>query len=601
MSDFSLKNLLSGYEHKDDRHGESFFSRSVTGYMNKSRGQHKILRGLTVIGDKLSETLAYTSTRGYGAFLICFGMLSLMLHFIKEYLDKSLTVSPYVFVVGIVASLLSIPFLIFDKPISLALADFPLTDYIFYEFFCIKRTPLKAGAKGLHAAVCLIPGIALAILGSFVPLWTVVLGIGIALYVFLTFTSPEFSYFLIFLIFPYVNLIDTDFPILTVLVAVTLLSYARKVLLGKRIYYFEQYDIILFVLLLFILLAGVFMKGMESFTASVELIVLAMGYVLTNGLCTNRRLCDCVVNAVVISSVPVSFFSALSFVIEVLKKGTLSVSVNSVFFSNSQVLALFLVVSAVFAFYLAVTHRMRSGRVIYSTLLVVIFLGIVSTLQVWAFITLLLAFLCYGATALKRGTGLAMAVCVLLPSVFLFLPVSVMQRLAELPVLSALKLDRYAVRWANSFSILKEHLFTGIGMGEDSFRTEYSEFGGVLFNDSGSFFLEVGVESGVFTLFCLFVFLAVRLVHRSKYSYYVSKSAVHATSPFASVALATMLIFGTFNYIWGDPSTYYLFWCIMGMGSATLRISKLEFDDRFDYYHDGSSSDSYSVDVHIKG
>ena len=176
-----------------------------------------------------------------------------------------------------------------------------------------------------------------------------------------------------------------------------------------------------------------------------------------------------------------------------------------------------------------------------------------------------------------------------------------MQRLAELPLLSALKLDRYAVRWANSFSILKEHLFTGIGMGEDSFRTEYSEFGGVLFNDSGSFFLEVGVESGVLTLFCLFVFLAVRLVHRSKYSYYVSKSAVHATSPFASVALATMLIFGTFNYIWGDPSTYYLFWCIMGMGSATLRISKLEFDDRFDYYHDGSSSDSYSVDVHIKG
>lgn len=595
MAEFSFKKLINGYEPREG-HGEDFFSRGITGYMNK-RGHHKVARALTVVGDKLSQTMACTSTRSYGVFLTSFGLLTLMIHYAKDYLNGGGTVSPYVFVVGIVFSLLGIPFLIFDKPISIAFSEFSLTDYIFFEFFCIKRTPMKPGMRGLNSVVALTVGVALAILGGFVPLWTVVLGISCAVYLFLTFTSPEFSYFLIFLCLPYFNLINVKLPILTILVAVTLLSYARKVLLGKRFYYFEQYDLILFALLGLFLTAGVFMKGMDSFTNSLVMVTLAMGYVLTNSLCTNGRLADCVSNAVVISSVPAAAYSVYIFVRSLTEVGIDGVSGVTLSFHSSKTLALFLIVSAVLAFYLALTHRNRGGRAVYVVFLVIICLATVTTLEIWAPVVLFIGFLGYGAAKLRRYPGFALGTLGALPYALVALPKTVMNALSSLPVLSSFHFDQYALRWSNSLKIFKSSFFTGIGIGEDSFMSEYSAFDGPLFEDSGCFLLEVGVESGIFALLFLIILLAVRLRHLNKYRRYVEESTVKMTSVFSSVAVLCMVVYGAMNYVWSDINMYYLFWCIMGVGSACLRISKAEYDDRIDYYSDGSSAHSSSIDV----
>ena len=67
-----------------------------------------------------------------------------------------------------------------------------------------------------------------------------------------------------------------------------------------------------------------------------------------------------------------------------------------------------------------------------------------------------------------------------------------------------------------------------------------------------------------------------------------------------------MLTLGATVYIWQDLSLYYLFWCVFGVGSATLRIAKQEYDDRAIYsrtmmsFHESSGREMASVDVRVK-
>ena len=65
--------------------------------------------------------------------------------------------------------------------------------------------------------------------------------------------------------------------------------------------------------------------------------------------------------------------------------------------------------------------------------------------------------------------------------------------------------------------------------------------------------------------------------------------------------MVVMLIaFGMTEYIWADQMIYYLFWCIFGIGSATLRIAKREHDDRVMYYGDLTTVDSSVIDVKVR-
>ena len=63
--------------------------------------------------------------------------------------------------------------------------------------------------------------------------------------------------------------------------------------------------------------------------------------------------------------------------------------------------------------------------------------------------------------------------------------------------------------------------------------------------------------------------------------------------------LFSFLAFGMVNYIWSDICAYYIFWCIFGIGSAALRVSKKDYDDRVIYYEESSALDSSVIDIEI--
>ena len=356
--------LLCGYtQGSDNTSGKKFYCRTVTGSANRVR-LTRFSKYIAKFFEKLGRVVSYTPSNSYGAFFLTFGALSLILQLVFGYLGINDSPPLYVLVSCSVTALLVIPFLVTDKPLAIALQDFAITDYIFFEFFCVRRMHRNHKEKGVHYILAALFGAALAALSLLLPFVWILAGIGVVVYLFLTILSPEFSFFSIFLAMPYLSF-DKEGIFLAVMVAVTLISYARKVASGKRVYFFEQYDLVLFLMLTCILISGIFVKGVESFVSSVVMILLGMGYVLASGLVTNRRLADCLINAVIISSFPVSVIAITESVIVIAEGGIGSFTGASATFDKPYTLAIFLLVSAIFALYFATVRRHRGAIALY--------------------------------------------------------------------------------------------------------------------------------------------------------------------------------------------------------------------------------------------
>ena len=223
MAKHKLTELLSAYTSGDENSsGKKFRVEEISGSANGVTIT-RLERRVAKFFERFTKVVAYTPARTYGAALSVFGALSLALNFLKEYLGFYDDVSIGTLIICSAFALLSIPFIASEKPLFTALQSNPVTDFVFFEFFCIRRMHKYGTEKGIQPAIGAVIGIALAILGAFFPMWMAALGVGAMVYLFFTFLSPEFSFFSIFLIMPYLSF-DTDGGFLAAMVAVTLIS-----------------------------------------------------------------------------------------------------------------------------------------------------------------------------------------------------------------------------------------------------------------------------------------------------------------------------------------------------------------------------------------
>jgi hypothetical protein len=595
----NLGRLLVGYE-RTELHGiegKSFFLRNVTGSVRSGKIGGTRLKRLTSFTSRL---IAYTSARAYGLFLLGFGIVTMLVHFIKDYFGLYGTMPLSVLIVGTVLSILSIPLIAIDKPVGVAFQEFWLTDYVFFEFFAIKRMHPNEAERGINPMLLLLLGMGFGALGSIVSPTYIAFGLGAAVYLYLTFISPEFSFFLIFLAIPYISMTGYSEVVLSVMVGVTLVSFLRKVIAGKRVYSFEQYDLELFLMLCFILVSGIFVKGVESFGSSVVMIVLAMGYCLSGNLVVNRRLADCAINAITISSVPVSVIAVSQFVAEWTASGSLPSAGVSATFSSSSVLAVFMLVAFTFSAYFFKNVSGRAGKSVYGIIMILATLGLCATLQLWAAVSVVFGILAYCIARGRRFIGFLLGAVGGALYLLLFIPVTLLAATSEIPILSVLRLEELGELWQTSFRMFSDNLFVGVGMGGDSFESEIAGYSDTVARHSSNFFLEIGVEAGVFALAFFLILMLIRLIHRSRYRRYLIDSDLNPVSHTCSSVIISLIVFGVFNYVWEDMSMYYLFWCVFGIGSASLRIAKREYDDRVAYFSDGRSVHYSAVDIALK-
>ena len=572
---------------------KQFFSREFSGSVTK---QLKRLLSLRVFrfARAASYLLSHISTRVYGTAFLTFGMISALMYFLKLSADATIATP----IIGLVLSLLSIPFLLADKPLPIVLQDFVITDYIFFDLFCMKRHTVMEEDKNFPILGAVVIGLVPAVLSAFLPLWQIALAIGVVVFVYVSMESPEFIFLASLFALPYLRLIPHFDIILACAVIIGVLSFLRKVLYGKRAIYIEQYDIVIGVMLLFVLISGVFVKGIESFSGSVRMIVFALGYILAGNIITNRRLADRTVISVIMSGVTASIVSVTQLIVLLINnKGIVDTAKLDILLARADGMTVFFITAVIFSFGLIGQSQMPA-KAGYVSSAVICLLGLLLTGEVFALWAVILSFLAYLVIKSNKLVFVILPVLLICAVLPLLLPGGVLDVMFYYSP-SVISAEEMFSLWQGSLEVFAHNLFVGIGIGSESFVEEMAGVGIFSYPDSSNLFIELGLEAGVFALLCLLLLLITRLRHRAVQYMYVRNSQIEIISGISGACLFALMAFGMVNYIWSDISAYYLFWCLFGIGSAALRVAKRDYDDQVVYYEETSAHDASVIDIEI--
>lgn len=617
MKSVLLKKLLSGYERGEPllsgaraTHllGRNFYAKRISGFsFVRRRHSWQNTRFFQSIS-RFLKSIVYISCRSVGFFLLSFGLLTLLLHFSMYYTTEGADVF-FPLIVGCVGALLAVPLLISGQPLCLVLQRIPLTDTLFFEFFCLRRMHPAEAVASLSGTVSALCGAGVALFGFFVSMPAALFFPPAILFFFLSLSAPEFPFFVTLILLPYLPMLPHPSAALTALVLCGLLSFLRKVARGNRVCCLEQYDAVLILFALTLLIGGA-LAGLSSFRTAGYLILLLSGYTFAGNLISNRRLVDGIFHALIYASVPISLFAVYQVIAGkesyVWFGRRISGLVNghaTGTFDTPDIFAVYLLAVIILTVSRAL-DRQRTDvlRVSFLLLAALQTAALVLTGLRAAWVALFFALLAYAVLkTARRHPGLFLALLAVLPYAIFALPEKARSWcLSALSPVAEGTADFFTQTKA-SLRLFCDHLFHGVGVGSDAFRTALSEYlpGGVASSDTANLFLEIGCEAGIFALLFFLLLLVVRARHLSFYARFLSSASVGTHAVAVTVALVALLVLGMTENVFASPLMFYLFFVLFGIGSATLRLAKKDRDERLIYYGDDRSADASVADILI--
>lgn len=556
----------------------------------------------------ISHFFACASARVYGVFFLTFGLVTLLAHFARYYIETAVVDVLVPLVLGALCCLFSVPLLLPEGTLAEATERDPLTSAILYDFFCLKRVYRLPSAPVLRKRITIPLAILLAVVGALTSPLYVLGGILLVVLLRLSFSAPEMPFLLSLLTLPYLGVLPHATVVLCILVGLSLLSYIRKALLGNRIFHVEGYDFLLGAFALVYLISGIFNGDVSSFGAALVRMLLLAGSVLAANLITNRRIADSATAALGLASAPVSvigiyqyFFMDLTDRYSDPAFATLIPSRVGSTFDNPNLFAMFLCVAALFALYHTQGAKRTSQKIVCGTIFALHVFAMVLTFSRGAWIALTLSILLVLALQYMKTPGAMLNLLLVMIGGFLLLPESVLARLFSIGNLADTSIAYRLSILRSSVAMWRDNLLLGIGVGEEAFRSAFTAFAedGVTAPHSHNLFLQIGCEAGLLALALFLLLLLWRARHITSYRRYTRVSSVRRASFFCTGVIFSLLLFGMTDSIFYHYSLYYLFFAVFGIGSAVLRIAKREHTDRLGYFTDEQSPDGSAMEITI--
>ncbi|MBQ1260777.1 MAG: O-antigen ligase family protein [Clostridia bacterium] len=596
MKKYTLSRLLDGYDAPDKNKQRKFISKTISGNATLRRGKYSPMRYISAA----SNTLAYLSSRSYALMLLVYGVLTLIVQFVKNSLPVGAEGGISALIIGMALTFASIPFFLSEKALAVALQDNVATDYIFFEFFRIKRTDRSRVAILPNPVLSVLIGALPALLSIIVPAHVILLSLSALLLAWLSLVSPEFALFFTILLLPLAHAFPYGVYVLVALEVTATLSFARKLYSGKRTYNLEQYDVMLGLMLLSLIISGIFLGGIASFLDAATMLLLALGYLLASNLITNRHLAECCFTAVSLSSLAPSVMAVVQFItLSVREGGTANFEICGPFVREGE-LVTFLTVSIIVSVTLANDRRGRGSAVLFSlcALLCALATGLALSLAPVFTIVLIIIF-SHFAKKYKHSVTMLGFVYILLHFILL-LPVEwIAGALEFIRVNPAFVLERRELLLMG-FDIVRDNFLLGVGIGAQTFREVTASLVGLEYDNTRNLLLQLAAEGGVAVSLVFVLIVCIRFRHIRIYTQYISRSTIKRLSFAMNSTILAFLFMGVWEYVFSSPANYALFWIIFGAGSAMLRIAKLENDEREGYFTDLGSHDFSSLDVKLK-
>ena len=527
----------------------------------------------------IGRALAYTSTRSYGCFLLSFGIAALLLNFGEVYFKEQTVISVSTLVICGIILLISIPLLIFDRPMCIAFQDFAPTDKLLFEFLSIKRMRRNVLHASVHPAAALVIGLIPATLSFLFSMKTVILVLIALVIVSVAFATPEFLMILSLLFAPYLLFLEHGGVFFAILSLVTFLSFILKVILGKRVFHLSLPDAVFFLFML-----SVLVFGLLSDTDTIDVLItssLLLCYFPISNLIVNRRLAECAKSAVVISVLPVALSAVVKFII--IKVGNVTDGEPSAFFDSSAALTAFMLAGCAATFVYAIERAQRWKRILCFSFFVVEIAAVTMTLRPESIIVFLLSLLAYPILKSRFVPIDVLALLLLLPYVLMFIPDVALDAVSDLFGLSV----PLSVSFSSYRSMLSE-FFDNVWIGAPAEAPIGANTP-----------LGIALGYGICSVLLFAVLIVLKLRHISYFRLYTRNSILGATGEMTSLSMITLLLYGAYYNIFADCTVLFVFVAMFGISAAVLRTAKQEYDDRMGYYDDSKSSESSALDVGI--
>ena len=535
----------------------------------------------------------------FGNFGLFFGVYSIVIYFIKLFVPWLEPASTSHLWVAIFITVTAIPLLFSRINLTTSVKNSIFGRSLFKHTFGISNESFdnKKNTSRTRGNWMLLLGLFAGISTLFVHPFYIVIGLASIVFIVLIATAPEIGVLLTVTIIPFLTFTQTPTIWLSILTLITALFYFIKLIRGKRVFKLEILDFAILSFGILIMLSSIYSAGgVDSFISASISFILLLGYFLFVNLMRTEKWIKRAIIGFVSSASVVALIGVFEFIFGSKNNNWLDQSFHSIIktrvvslFENPNMLAVFLVMAFPFLLALCVKAKEANAKFLTKALVVIFILCIIFTWSRAAWIAVIVGILLFAALCTTKAFRIFGMVLLGLPLLPIILPTSILERFLSISNLADSSIAYRIYTWQGTLNAIKDYLFFGIGYGDSAFQTVYPSysFSGIeAAPHSHSLILQILLCMGVigFLVFCVAIFFSFQKSFEFIKNEKNFNSSIYVIASVASVASA--LILGSFYYIWYNPRIFYLFWIVIAIGCAYVRVGDYERSRCEDFEHD---------------
>jgi len=566
--------------------GIKHYFRLIRMYLSKRFENSLILNKISSI----SKNLVTMPLRIVGNFFFSFGIYIVVIYLLRLFLPVISTASADYVITGIIICGASIPMVISRDNIAGAVGKSVILGTLFFEMLGYREESFRqrTTVSKVKSTFAILLGLVFGLLTLFIHPLSIILILISAVIIALIFASPETGIILSLFGIPFLSFFDSPAIMLGMLVLVVFISYCVKLIRGKRIFKVEIIDLAVLLFGLLIYISGAITSGgIVGYREALISFELMLGYFLTVNLMRTAEWIKRCIKALITSGTIVAMIGIAQYLIGVLPTGAwldteyfYDISGRAVsLFDNPNILAVYLLLTLPFSLYSLLSCEKKKSKLLAgsSALLMIVCLVLTWSRGAWiaAILCVALFFLMYS----RKTLVYILTSFIFLPFIPFFLPQAIVRRFMSIGDLTDSSTMYRIYTWRGTINCIKDFFVGGIGYGPTAFQTVYPQYayaGIEAAEHSHNLFLQILIGVGIVGLvvFCLVIFLFAQM------NLEYIKDSKDTNGKLIIVAcicsVTALLIFGMFDFAWYSYRVFFLFWVIVGISCAYVRVGKAE-------------------------
>ncbi len=554
--------------------------------------------------------LAYVPLKNYGSFFLSFGIYTLLVYFINMLLPITGTADVDYLYVGISTCIVALPIYFSSLNLADAVRRSRIMSSIFVEAFGYREESFeyKAKKRKTRSGISVLLGLLAGILTFIIHPLVLLAAIFVLVILALIMTSPEIGVLTCLFSLPFLSFTSNPTLLLCTAVLITTIAYLIKLIRGKRIFKVELIDFaVLFFLVLVAFSGKITVGGMDSYYAAMTACSLMFGYFLiVNLMRTEKWLHRCIL-AIISSGTIVAVIGVLQYLLGHSPNNWIDTDYfteisgrTTSLFENPNYLAAYLALIFPFAIYQTFAARRKAEKVLMLISCAVIIVCAVFTWSRGAWLAMIITTLIFFLIYSRKTMRLIYLALMAIPFLPFVLPKNIVTRFMSIGDMADSSTLYRVYTWKGSARLAGDYFWGGIGYGTEAFSQLYPAYaysGMETAVHCHSLYLQILIGMGIAGLIS---FGMIALFYAQKSFEYLrcpaSRDGFLITSA-ALVAFIALLIMGLFDYVWYNYRIFFMFWVVMAIGIACVRIGKNELSRSAGYEEYTDSSASVDVEA----